>query len=735
MAAGLGNGNLLMAPTALPSEPMFSARPQNVSQMAALEEAKAMMQQNRQLLSQIQAGAPGAGLPGFAAPKLPMAPKPNGLNGFELVPGSLAQQQLQGLQNAQRLQAAMGGQQVPKQQVLNQAMINQAAQMMQANPLMAGALGYNNVPAAGGAGNGGLQYLQNGQLAAAAAAAAASQQAQARAVQAAQAQAQAQAQARVAAAMGQMLQGPGNGVRPVGAVPGGVPAASAQLLALQRAAANGQLMLQNGKPVLMQNGAAAAAQAAAANKAQLLNAAAALQAQQKQLQALNQLKAEVIARSQLAQGQQALQAQQLQQQQNNLTTAALIKQLQLQDAMAKQDALARATGMQGNGNGINGNALAELLLRQNAHHQQQQQQQQMAQRPNAQAVAQMQNNAAVQALLQARANGQAAQMQANGNGMMGMGVNASAAEALLASLQNKQQQLAQAAASNLANTAASQAGGSDAGNAPSSPNGSTSSASSAHSAASKEQRRLALACVALQLARGGISVEQAINSGIMGGMSVTDVRFIVECYNAERERMRQSSPAGSLEGNAAEAAQRAQNGSHAPSPAGSVAGSHADEQSAGAGMLPQLSRLAAARDGATPAASSDHGSPRSVTTAGGGLNHDALSSNPDAAAAAAAQAALNFNAFSYDFFGEAGPSAALEGELLEELEPTAEEAAAAAAAANGGLPEMTADEKAWLRSAADANNQMWAGPGEEEGESNDDLAARLANLDLGSGFF
>jgi hypothetical protein len=32
---------------------------------------------------------------------------------------------------------------------------------------------------------------------------------------------------------------------------------------------------------------------------------------------------------------------------------------------------------------------------------------------------------------------------------------------------------------------------------------------------------------------------QAINLGIMGGMSVTDVRFIVECYNAERERMRQ----------------------------------------------------------------------------------------------------------------------------------------------------------------------------------------------------
>ncbi|GFH07882.1 uncharacterized protein HaLaN_02751 [Haematococcus lacustris] len=52
-------------------------------------------------------------------------------------------------------------------------------------------------------------------------------------------------------------------------------------------------------------------------------------------------------------------------------------------------------------------------------------------------------------------------------------------------------------------------------------------------AANTEQRRLALACVALQLARGGISVEQAISRGVMGGMSVTDVQFVVECYNAE----------------------------------------------------------------------------------------------------------------------------------------------------------------------------------------------------------
>lgn len=58
------------------------------------------------------------------------------------------------------------------------------------------------------------------------------------------------------------------------------------------------------------------------------------------------------------------------------------------------------------------------------------------------------------------------------------------------------------------------------------------------SLASKEQRRLALACVALQLARGGMTVQQAIDNGIMGGMSGTDVNFIIECYNAENARMK-----------------------------------------------------------------------------------------------------------------------------------------------------------------------------------------------------
>eukprot|EP00798_Chlamydomonas_sp_ICE-L_P016119 gene16119-22262_t len=54
----------------------------------------------------------------------------------------------------------------------------------------------------------------------------------------------------------------------------------------------------------------------------------------------------------------------------------------------------------------------------------------------------------------------------------------------------------------------------------------------------KKQRRLALACVALRLAGGGVSMKQAINSSVMGGMSVSDVQFIEECYNAEHLRMR-----------------------------------------------------------------------------------------------------------------------------------------------------------------------------------------------------
>lgn len=40
------------------------------------------------------------------------------------------------------------------------------------------------------------------------------------------------------------------------------------------------------------------------------------------------------------------------------------------------------------------------------------------------------------------------------------------------------------------------------------------------------------------------------------------------------------------------------------------------------------------------------------------------------------------------------------------------------------------------QAAASANKALWAGEGAEDGPmSNDDLAARLANLDLGSGFF
>jgi hypothetical protein len=53
--------------------------------------------------------------------------------------------------------------------------------------------------------------------------------------------------------------------------------------------------------------------------------------------------------------------------------------------------------------------------------------------------------------------------------------------------------------------------------------------------------------------------------------------------------------------------------------------------------------------------------------------------------------------------------------------------------------QVPADQQAWLAAAASANTALWGGEGvleeEEDGPSNDDLEARLANLDLGSGFF
>eukprot|EP00798_Chlamydomonas_sp_ICE-L_P031414 gene31414-6582_t len=326
--------------------------------------------------------------------------------------------------------------------------------------------------------------------------------------------------------------------------------------------------------------------------------------------------------------------------------------------------------------------------------------------------------------------------------------------------------------------------------------------------ANQEQRRLALACVALQLARGGMSVERAINSGIMGGMSVSDVKFIVECYNAERFRMMDAGAKAGGDGNV-----------QIPEAASTEKVISSLQQQAK--LERQLERQAGGEGCVSP------GAPRSDTS-----RRTSNASMVQAATAAAEMAnnlpqevvdANAFNAFSYGFFGNTNPA---EGGLEEDLEGGLEDAAGllgglaqdaeslealscldpgsglngsaltnlaggeldmalvgdgggggdavvggwtsspsgavgspksavsgssptAASSANGlgsgqqslgaqALGMSEADAEAWLQAAANANKPLWEGVAEEEEEEqagNDDLDARLANLDLGSGFF
>ncbi|KAL6757570.1 hypothetical protein V8C86DRAFT_2622651 [Haematococcus lacustris] len=412
---------------------------------------------------------------------------------------------------------------------------------------------------------------------------------------------QAQAQVRLASAMGSMLQGqPGQPRQTVHlnqpAVLDGMTS-STQLLALRG-------VFQNG--LYKQHLVAAAAAnkvrllQAAANKAHAPQPSAALQqiqqAQQKraqQLQSYNQLKNAIAHSTHFAQ----LQQHHIPAAQQAMSNAAYVQQLQLQEALVKQESFGQYHAqllamhhqqqhLQGQRQTLDaGNASTELLML----HSVQQQLVHNAASP-ALTAAQLQslaNSNAAQAILQARASS----TDVNGMGTMqtAMLFMAAAAnqqqmqcqvaahpstEALTANLHSHflRQQRQQAPASQCAEgalpslaVAQQQPHGSmvsasgacssasavlgnkcvsrpfpvqpEAGNSAVSSNSAGGMHAATTIAANTEQRRLALACVALQLARGGISVEQAISRGVMGGMSVTDVQFVVECYNAERERM------------------------------------------------------------------------------------------------------------------------------------------------------------------------------------------------------
>ncbi|KAG2501324.1 hypothetical protein HYH03_001117 [Edaphochlamys debaryana] len=474
---------------------------------------------------------------------------------------------------------------------------------------------------------------------------------------------------------------------------------------------------------------------------------------------------------------------------------------QQRNAVQVQQAQAQVNAMANNLAGLQNNAAAAALGSQLAALQQ-------AAMANGQRNMQMQNNAA---------NALAGLNGVGGpNGAGGLNGGSNINEVMLQNL--KQMQLAKAMQDS-ANAAAANGmqsmqgmqqqgggGGAGAGGGDKASPGGDAAAAAANT--NKEQRRLALACVALQLARGGMTVEQAINSGIMGGMSVTDVKFIVECYNAERQRMQgegspgvggpggqqgppqQGMPGGGNggypgmhghmgEGGMGEMAQHGIPGmppgmgyANSPNAApGSPAGEeHREGIPLGAsrfGPGPVSLPTGHASAPVSPPHSGSRNSPiqRGALTAAAseadGLIHETRSEGgasaelaADAAATMAALAKEPFDAFSYAFFGptETGPGGELLGELetggngdgaLEPVNMGALEAGPRGPGPLGGpkgplaaLGELPPDQAAWLRAAASANQALWAGEGAEEGPmSNDEIAARLANLDLGSGFF
>jgi hypothetical protein len=219
-------------------------------------------------------------------------------------------------------------------------------------------------------------------------------------------------------------------------------------------------------------------------------------------------------------------------------------------------------------------------------------------------------------------------------------------------------------------------------------------------------------------------MDQAIHSGIMGGMSVTDVRFIVDVYNAEMARMKEGVEAEGGYGHSEK------------------------EQAAGLNpaKLPGLSTGSSSRLASpdSPARSSCAGSESGHGAFGGGSVHAGQSSRAGSALGGAAdlvQDLSNFDAFSYGFFGSGGHDeleAGLEEALLGELEELG----------SGGA---VLEEFPMSLSEAGMDDQQlsaWAGKGGVvEGrlggaaesvkavKKEDDVAERLANLDLGYGFF
>lgn len=626
--------------------------------------------------------------------------------------------------------------------------------------------------------------------------------------------------------------------------------------AVQRAVASGQLVIQNGKPVLVSQPMAQQQQAqqqqnllgsnphanAAAQIMQQLQAAqmvaAAAQKEAQHAQMVKQIQAVLAQQNKVTNQQAHAQAQ------ASHNAAALLKQAQLQDALAAMNnragaakgnvfpaafppqgasqtqaqthaqaqqlirqnmaALSNLTPSQLQALTVNlsptqiqalaaNPAFAQLILqaRSNVSIQQQQQQQQMQQLQQQQKQQQMQQQMQMQQMQHQKQMQQQQQhhhqllqqasLQAS-SAATAAPVGIPGAEALLNTFRQQptdtwvRQQQQQPFL------------------IPSDPSPASSTSGSPPTAANKEQRQAALACVAVQLAQQGISIDQAIHSGVMGGMSVSDVHFIMDVYNRHLKEQGAgggASPAGTGSGVPAPALAAKSPADSLPSAFTSVPGIEAAAAAAAVrqaqlGALPPDQRPLSIRS-ASPAPSSCGGSEvggatgarsRAASAVGLGMSADVA---PDLGGPSSFDNDA-FNAFTYGFFGQlAGGGGGGEGvDLLEELEGSGLEDSGKdgnGAGGNsdiplwqsdGGLPEWGGqgvenglqesgegggedeDDPAWLhdedgqaQGAAAQLAQVAGLPAaaaaalglDQNARLPDDVAARLANLDLGSGFF
>ena len=176
------------------------------------------------------------------------------------------------------------------------------------------------------------------------------------------------------------------------------------------------------------------------------------------------------------------------------------------------------------------------------------------------------------------------------------------------------------------------------------------------------------------LAQLNITVEAAVNAGLLGGLSASDVKIVAEAHRNEMDAARAGPPTGVAPG-AADVAAAASPGPRGPgisasapgslgnptpplpaSPAGSYGTAHGFGGGAGVGRA---------------RASSEDAFPLDLEDGEGGDGGGALRRRPvdEAALRAKADAAAQFDASQYGFFGGAGsPAAADDGLLLGELE-------------------------------------------------------------------